>query len=201
MRRDRARIDARRGLNGRGSRRGGMRTRIDARRVKGGPYNGLRAIDPWDVRFAHILGSALRRHHPCDARHGPSWGFVTDVASSGGGADGSPQRPRFAAIDPRDVANDHRFPDPWGGSIGVAPRPTHASWIIDRPIPAASWIIDRPHPAAWWIIHRATPPRGGSSTARSRRVDPARGSRDSAARAGHIMRHSARIKISGQTKR
>ena len=41
----------------------------------GGPYNGLRAIDPWDVRFAHILGSALRRHHPCDARHGPLAGF------------------------------------------------------------------------------------------------------------------------------
>ena len=58
---------------------------------------------------------------------------------------------------PRDVAKPHRFPDPWGGSSGVVPWPTHAMRIIDRPIPAAWWIIDRPIPAASWIIHRPIP--------------------------------------------
>jgi hypothetical protein len=41
------------------------------------------------------------------------------------------------------------------GIAGVVPWPTHARWIIDRPIPAASWIIDRAIPAASWIIDRA----------------------------------------------
>ncbi len=44
-----------------------------------------------------------------------------------------------------------------GRFIRGGPRPTHASWIADRPIPAAWWIIDRPHPAASWIADRPIP--------------------------------------------
>ena len=120
-------------------------------------------------RIADHDGMGGPRHHPCDARHGPFMGFCHQ-----GGIIGVMTRtdrhhvPYRRPSIPRDVANPHRFTDPWGGSIGVAPWPTHAWWIIDRPIPAASWIIDttipaaswssiRPIPAASWIIHRAIP--------------------------------------------
>jgi hypothetical protein len=41
------------------------------------------------------------------------------------------------------------------GIAGVVPRPTHASWIIHRPIIAASCPAMRTIPAAPWIINRA----------------------------------------------
>jgi hypothetical protein len=50
-------------------------------------------------------------------------------------------RPRHHPDDVTSAAKSRQRPMP--GIAGVVPRPTHASWIIHRPIPAASWIIHR----------------------------------------------------------
>jgi hypothetical protein len=68
------------------------------------------------------------------------------VTSSGDDAGVVTQRPAPALIDPRDVSNTHRLTDPWGGSSGVAPRPTRSDVIRDPSSPHP--VVDHQPPSA-----------------------------------------------------
>jgi hypothetical protein len=79
---------------------------------------------------------------------GRLWDVATDVTSSGDEWRVGEQRYDPTPIASHNRLKSHRLSDPWGGSFGVVPWPTHGMRPHDRPIPAASWIIDPTIPAA-----------------------------------------------------
>jgi hypothetical protein len=140
----------------------------------GGPYNGLRAVDPWALAALDlgVGASAPPLRCPAWAVYGvlPRRGIIgvmtrTLCHRAAIIAHRSPRPLKNPQVD-RSVGRLCRGGfQPTLHASRIDPR-THpaAPRIVDRPISAAPRIVDRPISAASWIIDRGAPPRRGPAT-------------------------------------